>query len=230
MESTPVRDIISGVIATETTSPTPMVKTSGLTSRPKARGGLGGAWWSQWGAGVRRWAAASEDSLWAGPNSSSTFLDSGFLAAFLKPHLCWKLWGHLVDRRGITTVRKKFPLMKRQHPPATTTDRKHNLNLKGHKGQSLWRKAENTFFKSRSHDHIFNSRKTLSPNICQELLGTLERCKHQWAETTLRTEGIKIPPQWRERLKSHRTHRCQRRRCMPMACVTQTSSFWLHFW
>lgn len=74
------------------------MKTSGLRRRLKAREELGGAW-SQWGA-VEGWrgAAASEVSLWRGPRSSSTFLDSGFFAAFLKPHCCWKLWGHLLDR------------------------------------------------------------------------------------------------------------------------------------
>lgn len=78
--------------------PTPTVKRKGLTSRPKARGGLGGACCSQWGGGVRRWTAASGGSVWAGLSSSSAFLLSGFLEAFLKPHLCWRLWGHLQDR------------------------------------------------------------------------------------------------------------------------------------
>ncbi len=106
MELIPARDITDDVISNTNrwTSPTPTVKTSGLRSRPKARGELGGACWAQWGVGVWRGTAASEDSVWRGPSSSSTFLDSGFLAAFLKPHLCWKLRGHLVDRQRISTT------------------------------------------------------------------------------------------------------------------------------
>lgn len=72
---------------------TPTVKTSGLRRRLKAREELGRACWSKCGV-VEGWrgAVASEDSVRGDPRSSSTFLDSGFLAAFLKPHRCWKLW------------------------------------------------------------------------------------------------------------------------------------------
>lgn len=82
-------DDVTDDITSEGQQLTPTVKTSGRTSRPKARWDLSGARCSTWGAGVRRWGATSEASAWGGASSSSAFLDSGFLETFLKPHLCW---------------------------------------------------------------------------------------------------------------------------------------------